>query len=158
MTAIGWRAATAGVTGRPVSGPGTRSGVGSGVAVGTAVAVAVAVGLAVAVGPVVAVGVGVASPAWSGGRLGVGVPPSEVAATTTTSAAAPITPIAPTVVLRVTFGAPPGSVPCGVRRFATDGARAIAQDSRGSTGRRATSRWRSSAAIAPPLAFDAVAR
>jgi hypothetical protein len=34
MTAIGWRAATAGVTGRPVRGAATRTGVGSGVLVG----------------------------------------------------------------------------------------------------------------------------
>ena len=44
MTAIGWRAAIASVTMRPVSGAGTRTGVGSGVGVGTGVGDGVAVG------------------------------------------------------------------------------------------------------------------
>ena len=39
-------------------------------------------GSGVAVGAVVALGMAVAAPAWSGGRLGVGDPPSDVAATT----------------------------------------------------------------------------
>ena len=42
ITAIGWRRAAAGVTGRPVSGAGTRTGVGTGVGVGMGVAVGLA--------------------------------------------------------------------------------------------------------------------
>src|SRR6187551_2506255 len=50
MTAIGWRAATAGETICPVSGAGTRTGVGSGVGVGTGVGDGEAVGSVVGVG------------------------------------------------------------------------------------------------------------
>src|SRR5829696_6528319 len=58
ITAIGCRAATVAVTGRPVSGAGTGAVVGTGVGVGTAGGVGVAVGTEVGVdaGAVVAAG------------------------------------------------------------------------------------------------------
>jgi hypothetical protein len=87
------------VTGKPVSGAGTRSGVGAGVAVESGVGLGVEVGTEVAVGAVVTTGVGVETAACG---LGAGEFPSEVAATAIASTDAPTRPIAPAVVVRFT--------------------------------------------------------
>ena len=50
MTAIGWRAARAGLTARPVSGAGTVTGVGTGVSVGDGLALGSGLRLGVSLG------------------------------------------------------------------------------------------------------------
>src|SRR6476619_5702845 len=73
ITAIGWRAATAGGTRTPVSGAGTRTGVGTGVGAGVGVGVGAgvggAVGLEVAVGGAVARTGGLPAPATCEGSV-----------------------------------------------------------------------------------------
>ena len=101
ITAIGCWAATAGVTRRPVSGAGTRTGVGSGVAVGSGVGEAVTVGSGVPVGLRVAVGVGTAVACASGDAEGAEAL-STFAPTPITSAARATTPTPPTMALRFT--------------------------------------------------------
>ena len=102
MTAIGWRAATAALTGSPVNGAGTGAGVGIGVGVGTGV------GTGVGVGAVVGVRVGVAVAAgWLACPIGeeVGVaawPTTELPIRATMVAPMAMAPIAPMVVVRFT--------------------------------------------------------
>ena len=105
MTAIGCRAATSGATSRPVSGAGTVSGVGTGVGLGLGVGSGEAVGAGVPVGAGLKVGCVVT---WPTGALGVGEPPSELAATTTTRTDAAMMPAMPTAGLRFTM-TPPGT-------------------------------------------------
>src|SRR6476661_8874830 len=103
ITAIGCRLATAGETGRPVSGAGTVTGVGTGVGVGTAVGLAGAVGsaVAVAVDPGVSpAGVAVGTCAAADGRTEAAGLPRAVAPMPTTSAETTTTPTIPMVAFR----------------------------------------------------------
>jgi hypothetical protein len=100
MTAIGWRAATASLTGSPVSGAGTVTGVGIGVGLGVGDGVAVGVGVAVCTGVAVAAG-------WLACAIGepVGVaacPPMDVATSAMSAAPTATAPTAPAVVVRFT--------------------------------------------------------
>ncbi|MEP6637947.1 MAG: hypothetical protein ABJC39_01235 [Chloroflexota bacterium] len=108
MTAIGWRAATAGDTRRPVRGAGTVVGVGMGVGMGTGVGSGVAVGTCVGVGA--ELGLGVDGLTWAtGDGLDVAAwPPMDepISATTATPAAIALT--APTVKVRFNVHAPSG--------------------------------------------------
>ncbi len=74
ITAITRRCATAGFTGTPVSGSGTRTGVGTGVGVGSGVAVGASVGAAESVGSPLGASVGVRLAGASVGDPGVGLP------------------------------------------------------------------------------------
>ena len=102
MTAIGWRAATAALTGSPVNGAGTVTGVGIGVGLGVGVGDGVAVGAGVAVGSWVAVAAGWLACAI-GEPLGVAAcPPMDVATSAMSAAPTAAAPTAPAVVVRFT--------------------------------------------------------
>jgi len=157
MTAIGWRAATAGETIRPVSGAGTRTGVGSGVGVGTGVGDGEAVGSALAVGRAVGAALrpGAGWLAWAMGDGLVFEPglPRVVAtiAMTTTDAAA--TPIAPILISRLNAAATPTSHTALFRPDWVGGSdRGTTED----TGRHGM--WRGVARSSAPMAIRGRAR
>ena len=144
MTAIGCRAATAGVTSRPVSGAGTETGVGTGVGVGDGVGLGgggrVRRSAGRACPSVVGAGVAVGTWATAEGRAEAAGLPSAVAPMPTTRADTTTTPTIPMVAFRCIPVAPPDHamamapvVPGATRRD-----RGLAQDSRGRKERRLT--------------------
>src|SRR4051794_16867482 len=80
MTATGWRLATSGVTGRPVSGAATSAGVGMAVGVGEAVGVGVGLGLGLGVADGVGAWLAVAAAVRLGVPTGVGLGRGETRA------------------------------------------------------------------------------
>ena len=115
MTAIAWRLATAGVTGRPVSGAATAAGVGAGVAVGVGVAAgeAVEVGVGDAVGAVVGLAVGGDVGLCDTTARPLGDDDGAAAPAAMTPAPMPVTTASPSAAMRT--GRPAGDRPATVR-------------------------------------------
>src|SRR5690349_14491438 len=95
ITATTWRLATAGETGRPVSGAGTSAGAGVGVAVGVGVVVGVGVDVALDEGATLAVALGDGDDVAATGVVGFG-PDATAASTPKPTPATAATPSAMT--------------------------------------------------------------